>query len=102
MSVLFASGCTGGPVVAGGGRIAGFPRIVAGSMRGGGYMATALVDLYGGGDFERFDRVLLPEGYRPSDAAEFMCAPHRAYFLRQLNDWKEAIIEEARAATAPR
>src|SRR5437762_8775004 len=32
----------------------------AGSLRGGGYMATALVDLYGGEDFERFDRVILP------------------------------------------
>ena len=56
-------------------------------------MATALVDLYGGEDFERFDRIVLPEGYRPSDAEEFMCARHRAYFLRKLKDWKEAIIE---------
>ena len=60
-------------------------------------MATALVDLYGGGDFERFDRIILPEGYRPSDAEEFMCGKHRAYFLHKLKDWKEAIIEESRA-----
>ena len=63
-------------------------------------MATALVDLYGGEDFERFDRIVLPEGYRPSDAEEFMCARHRAYFLRKLKDWKEAIIEESRATMA--
>ena len=63
-------------------------------------MATALVDLYGGEDFERFDRVILPEGYRPSAKEEFMCAKHRAYFLRKLKDWKEAIIEESRATMA--
>ena len=50
-------------------------------------MATALVDLYGGGDFEPFDRIILPEGYRPSEAEEFMCGKHRAYFLRKLKAW---------------
>jgi DnaK suppressor protein len=63
-------------------------------------MATALVDLYGGEEFERFDRVILPEGYSPSDGEEFMCAKHRAYFLRKLKDWKEAIIEESRRTMA--
>ena len=63
-------------------------------------MATALVDLYGGEDFERFDRVILAEGYRPSDDEKFMCAKHRAYFLRKLKDWKEAIIEESRQTMA--
>ncbi len=63
-------------------------------------MATALVDLYGSDDFERFDRIILPEGYRPSDAEEFMCAKQRAYFLHKLKDWKEAIIEESRATMA--
>jgi len=63
-------------------------------------MATALVDLYGGDDFERFDRIILAEGYRPSDDEEFMCPKHRAYFLRKLKDWKEAIIEESRATMA--
>ncbi len=57
-------------------------------------MATALVDLYGGEDFEPFDRIILPEGYRPSDSEEFMCGKHRAYFLRKLKAWKEDIIEE--------
>ena len=38
-------------------------------------MATALVDLYGGQPLP-FDRIILPEGYRPSDDEEFMC--HRA------------------------
>ena len=47
-----------------------------------------------------FDRIILPEGYRPSDDEEFMCAKHRAYFLRKLKAWKEAIIEELRATMA--
>ena len=63
-------------------------------------MATALVDLYGGGDFEPFDRIILPEAYRPTDREEFMCAKHRAYFLRKLKGWKEDIIEESRATMA--
>ena len=63
-------------------------------------MATALVDLYGGEDFERFDRIILTEAYRPSESEEFMCAKHRAYFLRKLKAWKEAIIEESRATMA--
>jgi DnaK suppressor protein len=63
-------------------------------------MATALVDLYGGEDFERFDRIILPDGYRPSDDDEFMSAKQRAYFLRKLKDWKEAIIEESRQTMA--
>jgi DnaK suppressor protein len=62
-------------------------------------MATALKDLYGTG-FEQFDQILLPDGYRPSDSEEFMCGKHRAYFLRKLKDWKEAIIEESRATMA--
>lgn len=63
-------------------------------------MATALVDLYGGEEFERFDRIILAEGYRPSDDEEFMGAKHRAYFLRKLKDWKEAIVEESRQTMA--
>jgi DnaK suppressor protein len=63
-------------------------------------MATALVDLYGGDDFERFDRIILTESYRPSDAEEFMCAKQRAYFLRKLKAWKEAIVDESRATMA--
>jgi DnaK suppressor protein len=63
-------------------------------------MATALVDLYGGEEFERFDRIILPEGYRPTDKEEFMSSKHRAYFLRKLKDWKEAIIEESRQTMA--
>jgi DnaK suppressor protein len=41
-------------------------------------MATALVDLYGGDDFEPFVRIILPEGYHPSDSDEFMSGKHRA------------------------
>lgn len=62
-------------------------------------MATALVDLYGGGPFP-FDRLILAEGYRPSEQEEFMCDHHRAYFLRKLKEWKLAIIEESRATMA--
>ena len=63
-------------------------------------MATALVDLYGGNDFEPFDRIILPENYRPSEAEEHMCARHRAYFLRKLKSWKEAIVDESRQTMA--
>ena len=62
-------------------------------------MATALVDLYGGLPIP-FDRIILAEGYRPSEDDEFMCDLHRAYFLRKLKDWKEAIIEESRQTMA--
>ena len=50
-------------------------------------MATALSDLYGKGQFEPFDRIILTEDYRPSDRDEFMCPEHRAYFLRKLKAW---------------
>ena len=50
----------------------GCPRGIAASRCGGGIMATALVDLYGGNDFEPFDRIILAEGYCPSDEEEFM------------------------------
>ena len=62
-------------------------------------MATALVDLYGGHPLS-FDRLILPEGYCPTERDEFMCDEHRAYFLRRLKDWKESIIEESRATMA--
>jgi DnaK suppressor protein len=62
-------------------------------------MATALVDLYGGQPIP-FDRIILAEGYRPSDDDEFMCDLHRAYFLRKLKDWKEAVIDESRQTMA--
>ena len=63
-------------------------------------MATALVDLYGGNNYEPFDRIILPEGYQPSDDEEFMCPKHRAYFLRKLKAWKEDIVEESRQTMA--
>ncbi len=62
-------------------------------------MATALVDLYGG-ELLPFDRLILSEGYCPSEREDFMCDKHRAYFLRKLKHWKEAIIEESRATMA--
>ena len=63
-------------------------------------MATALSDLYGGNHLEPFDRVILPDGYFPSDKHDFMCPEHRAYFLRKLRAWKDSIIEESRATMA--
>ncbi len=62
-------------------------------------MATALVDLYGSGP-ERFDTLILPDGYRPSEDEEFMGARQKAYFLRKLRVWKESIVEESRATMA--
>jgi len=62
-------------------------------------MATALVDLFNEKPVP-FDRIVLPEGYRPSDSEEFMCDLHRAYFLRKLREWKAAIIEESRQTMA--
>lgn len=62
-------------------------------------MATALVDLYGGQPIP-FDRIVLAEGYRPSEDEAFMSDLHRAYFLRKLKDWKEDILEEARQTMA--
>jgi len=58
-------------------------------------MATALAGVYGEQP-EQFDRIILPAEYRPGEDEEFMCAMHRAYFLRKLKDWKEAIVEESR------
>ncbi|QIK79643.1 RNA polymerase-binding protein DksA [Sphingomonas piscis] len=60
-------------------------------------MATALADFY---SEEPFDRLILPDGYQPSETEDFMCARHRAYFLRKLKAWKEAIIEESRQTMA--
>ena len=62
-------------------------------------MATALVDLFNEKPVP-FDRIVLPEGYRPSEKEEFMCDAHRAYFLRKLREWKEAIIDESRQTMA--
>ena len=62
-------------------------------------MATALVDLYGSQPVP-FDRIILSEGYRPSESEDFMCDLHRAYFLKKLREWKEAIVDESRATMA--
>ncbi len=62
-------------------------------------MATALVDFFNEKPVP-FNRKILPEGYRPSEKEEFMCDLHRAYFLRKLTDWKEAIVEESRQTMA--
>ena len=62
-------------------------------------MATAAVHFYG----ERpvpFETLVLPPDYRPSDDEEFMGPMQKAYFLRKLLDWKEAIVEESRATMA--
>ncbi len=62
-------------------------------------MATALVDLYNEKPVP-FDRIVVAEGYRPSEKEEFMCDLHRAYFLKKLREWKEAIVEESRQTMA--
>jgi DnaK suppressor protein len=61
-------------------------------------MATALTDIYE--TPEPFDRIVLPEGYRPSDDEDFMSPMQQAYFLAKLRAWKDAIIEESRATMA--
>ncbi|MGN6154981.1 MAG: RNA polymerase-binding protein DksA [Sphingomicrobium sp.] len=62
-------------------------------------MATALVDIYNKTPVP-FDRIVLAEGYRPSEDDEFMCDLHRAYFLKKLREWKEAIVDESRQTMA--
>ena len=62
-------------------------------------MATALIDLYEPGSTS-FDQLILEDNYRPSDGEAFMCDEQRAYFLRKLKDWKEAIVLESRATMA--
>jgi len=62
-------------------------------------MATALVDLFNEKPVP-FDRIILAEGYRPSEEEDFMCDLHRAYFLKKLREWKDAIIEESRQTMA--
>jgi len=62
-------------------------------------MATALVDLFNEKPVP-FDRLIITEGYRPSDDEEFMCDLHRAYFLKKLREWKEAIVLESRQTMA--
>jgi len=62
-------------------------------------MATALVDFFNKKPIP-FDRIVLAEGYAPSENEEFMCDLHRAYFLKKLKEWKEAIIEESRQTMA--
>ena len=62
-------------------------------------MATALVDLYNEKPVP-FDRIIVSEAYRPADKEEFMCDLHRAYFLKKLRQWKDAIVEESRQTMA--
>ncbi len=62
-------------------------------------MATALVDFFNEKPIP-FDRIVLPESYKPSEREEFMSDVQRAYFLKKLREWKEAIIEESRQTMA--
>jgi DnaK suppressor protein len=62
-------------------------------------MATALVDFVGKQPIP-FDRIILSEGYCPSESEDFMCDLQRAYFLKKLKEWKEAIIDESRQTMA--
>lgn len=60
-------------------------------------MATALRDMFGS---QRFDEIVLPADYRPSDSEEFMNPLQQAYFLGKLRSWKDAIVDESRATMA--
>ena len=60
-------------------------------------MATAVADAF---EEIPFDRMVLPAGYQPDDREDFMCTAQKAYFLRKLKDWKEAILEESRTTLA--
>ncbi len=62
-----------------------------------GTLATALNGLKGN---EKFDAIVLEDGYRPSDDEEFMNPMQQAYFLKKLKDWKESVVEESRATMA--
>ena len=62
-------------------------------------MATALVDMFEAGP-DRFDALMLNDGYAPSDSEDFMNPNQKAYFLRKLRAWKESIVEESRATMA--
>jgi DnaK suppressor protein len=39
--------------------------------------------------------VEIPEGYKPSDKEDYMCAEHLEYFRRMLLKWREDLIEES-------
>ena len=62
-------------------------------------MATALKDIYNS-KTESFDQLIVPDGYQPSESEEFMGPLHKAYFLKKLRSWKEAIVVESRATMA--
>jgi len=39
--------------------------------------------------------VELPEGYKPSEAEEYMCQEHLEYFRRKLLQWRDDLIQES-------
>jgi DnaK suppressor protein len=44
----------------------------------------------------RQTRILLPEGYRPSESEPFMNERHKIYFRNKLVSWKEEIVRQNR------
>lgn len=40
-------------------------------------------------------QIKLPEGYKPSDDEEYMCAEHLEYFRQKLLDWRNSLIDES-------
>lgn len=50
------------------------------------------------GDADR--KIIVPEGYRPSDDEEFMNERQREYFRGKLLEWKQAILDESKETVA--
>ncbi len=41
-------------------------------------------------------KIVLPEGYKPSESEEYMGSMQLAYFRRKLVDWRNELLEESR------
>lgn len=46
------------------------------------------------------ERIILPDGYTPTDDEEFMNPLQREYFRRKLHDWKQSILDESAGTVA--
>ena len=41
------------------------------------------------------DLPTLPPGYVPSDAEDYMCPSHLAFFRKELEKWKQSLLDQA-------